>query len=191
MRSIRFFGLVGALVLSAGRPSAASSQDFKAADLRVNMQIRVQQSGGEAGSGLFLGILGDTLFYESSTALPANISGSSLTHSVVKVPIAAISRLDVQVGPRPPIARDRCAGVLSGAGCGTRIAVEVVTDDMRNGQRHSSSDNGYEGVADAIAVGGLVIGGAVVGLIKSANRHIAVSEDSGWRHVRLPKPQTR
>jgi hypothetical protein len=191
MRSIRFFGLVSALVLSAGRPSAASSQDFRAADLRVNMQIRVQQSGGEASSGLFLGILGDTLFYESSTALPANVSGSPLTHSVVKVPITAISRLDVQVGPPPPIARDKCAGVLAGAGCGARIAVEAVNDDMRNGQRHSSSNNSYDGIADAVAVGGLVIGGAVVGLIKSANRHIAVTEDSGWRHVRLPKPQTR
>jgi hypothetical protein len=191
MRSTQLFGLVGALVLSAGRPSAASSQDFRAADLRVNMQIRVQQSGGEAGSGLFLGILGDTLFYESSTAHPENVSGSSLTYSVVKVPIAEVSRLDVQVGPRPPIARDRCAGVLSGAGCGARIAVEVITDDMRNGRRHSSSDNGYEGVGEAMAAGGLVIGGAVIGLIKSANRHNAASEDSGWRHVRLPKPQTR
>jgi len=191
MRSIRFFGLVSALVLSAGRPSAASSQDFRAADLRVNMQIRMQQTGGEAGSGLFLGILGDTLFYESSTASPSNVSGSSVTHSVVKVPIADISRLDVQVGPRPPIAPDRCAGVLAGAGCGARIAVEAITDDMRNGQRHSSSHNGNEGAADAIAAGGLVIGGAIVGLIKSANRHMAVSEDSGWRHVRLPKPHAR
>src|SRR5438034_9322921 len=108
MRFIRFFGLVSVLVLSAGLPSAASSQDLRAADLRVNMQIRVQQSGGEAGSGLFLGILGDTLFYES-----ANVSGSSLTHSVIKLPIAAISRLYVHVGPRPPIAHERCAGVLS------------------------------------------------------------------------------
>jgi hypothetical protein len=190
MRSIRFFGLVGALVLSAGRASTASSQDLKAADLRLNMPIRVQQSGGEAGSGLFLGILGDTLFYESSTG-PANVSGSSLTYSVVKVPIAAISRLDAQVEPRPPIAHDNCAGVLAGAGCGARIAVEGVTDDMRNGQRHSSSNNGYDDVAEAMAAGGLVIGGAVVGLIKSVNRHAARNEDSGWRHVSLPKSQTR
>ena len=188
MRSIRFIGFFSALIVSISAvPSAASSQSLRTEDLRLNMQIRVRQTSGEAGEGLFLGILGDTLFYEYSTALPAIVNGSSLTHAVVKVPLAAISRLDVQVGPPPPIARDRCAGVLAGAGCGARIAVEVVAEDARDSHGHQSSTNGYDGVADVMAAGGLIIGGAVVGLIKSANRHAARDADSGWRNVRLPE----
>ncbi|SRR6266550_869301 len=193
MRFIGFTSFVGALlaVLSSD-PSAALAQQLRAEALRTNMRIRVQQSGGETGTGLFLGILGDTLFYESSTILPPNVvSGGSFAHAIVKVPVAVITRLDVRIEPEPPIAPDRCAGVLRGAGCGARIAVEVVNDDMRNGQNHSSSNNGYEGIADAMAVGGLVIGGAVVGLIKSVNRRAERSQDFGWRRVRLPKLQTR
>src|SRR6266705_2359068 len=166
MRSIRFIGFFGALVsILSSHPSVALAQQVTAENLRTNMRIRVQQSGGETGTGLFLGILGDTLFYESSTILPQNVvSGGSFAHAIVKVPVAVITRLDVRIEPDPPIAPDRCAGVLRGAGCGARIAVEAVNDDIRNGQGRSSSNNGYDGIADALAVGGLVIGGAVVGL---------------------------
>lgn len=185
MRSLRLLGLSGILAVLSF-PSIAAAQ-IRAQDLRTDMRIRVQWTTGQAGTGLFLGILGDTLFYEEATILPANVATpSGLTHSVVKVPLALIKRLDVRIQPEPSFARDKCEGVLRGAGCGAKIAVDVINDDMQHGRANRDS-NGYEGIVDGIAAGGAIIGGAVVGLIKSANRRASKNPDFGWRSVRLPE----
>lgn len=196
MRPLRFFGLCSALATGLSLPTPLTAQQLRAEDLRTDSRIRVQQTDGETGTGLFLGIIGDTVFYEQATVLPANAGNpASLTHSIVKVPVAQIVRLDVRIQPEPSISRDKCEGVLRGAGCGAKIATGIMVDDIQHGGNARSSNDPYEGAAqaavEAVAVGGLIVGGAVVGLIKSANRHASKNADFGWQRVHLPKAESK